>query len=297
MNRPGAAFKLTKWYLDCVDAEGRVGIAYWAAVSWHGVTVPWQRATVYSPSVDEGSLAGRSSRRANARDTAARVRSPMRNATARSPRTYTSLRATPPPAFVGEKLHWLASSASCEVEYERTVPPVTLRLLDGEHGTIDWQCEAPGARARFAVGGSRALEGTGYAERIEITMPPWHLPIDELRWGRWISDEAQHSVVWIDWRGPETRTWVLVDGRLVEGATVRDDGVSVPGGELALSGIRVLHEESVNSVVNAVPGLAHLARRIGLAMRDHKWRARGTWVARGDSPTPGWAVHEIVWMR
>ena len=61
--------------------------------------------------------------------------------------------------------------------------------------------EAPAAEVSVSLRGFAPLRGTGYAERILITIPPWRLPIRELRWGRWIGEAASRSVVWIDWRG------------------------------------------------------------------------------------------------
>jgi hypothetical protein len=263
---PPHPFTLTKWYLDCVDADGRAAIAYWATVAWYGVVVPWQRATLYDPG--------------------------------RAAREYTSLRATPPPGPDGDRLAWHAPAVSCELEYDRAAPAAALTLLDDARGAIRWRCEMPAARARCAFGGFRPFAGTGYAERIELTVAPWRIPIDELRWGRWIADDASRSVVWIDWRGEMPGTWVLVDGILAGSAAVRDDAVFLDHeASLTLDRGRTLHEESVAGVVRAVPGLAGLLRGTPLAMRDAKWCARAALATPGESPIPGWAIHEIVWMR
>ena len=60
---------------------------------------------------------------------------------------------------------------------------------------------------RFVVDASVVMawcfreEGTGYAERLELSIRPWRLPIRELRWGRFVSEGA--SMAWIDWQGAD----------------------------------------------------------------------------------------------
>src|SRR3954468_19183021 len=47
MRRNGPPFCLTKWYFDCVAADGRAVIAYWASLAWRDVVLTWQNVTLY----------------------------------------------------------------------------------------------------------------------------------------------------------------------------------------------------------------------------------------------------------
>ena len=49
MRRIGTPFTLTKWYFDCVDAEARAVIGYWASLAWRGVALTWQNVTLFEP--------------------------------------------------------------------------------------------------------------------------------------------------------------------------------------------------------------------------------------------------------
>ena len=55
--------------------------------------------------------------------------------------------------------------------------------------------------------------GLGYAERLVLTIPPWKLPIETLRWGRFLS--PSDWIVWIDWQGEHPQTIVYRNGARV----------------------------------------------------------------------------------
>ena len=109
---------------------------------------------------------------------------------------------------------WLQS-----VSIEARTPPIRRRLFESADGIVDWSCEMPRAKARIGE-----VRGDGYAELLRMTIPPWKLPIDELRWGRFIGGET--SVVWIEWRGPLPQKLVFVDGAATD-AVVCDDRVEL----------------------------------------------------------------------
>jgi hypothetical protein len=145
-----------------------------------------------------------------------------------------------------------------------------------------------------AFKGSAPMEVPGYAECIEMTLAPWLLPIRELRWGRWMSPTADRSVVWIDWRGDEARTWVLVDGARAPNASVRDDGVSTDGAELTIGVRRVLHDRLMSDIVAPVGPLRAALPASILAMRQSKWCSEAVLRDDAEHEIPGRAIHEVV---
>jgi hypothetical protein len=74
---------------------------------------------------------------------------------------------------------------------------------------IRWHCVCPNADATIRIGDD-TVQGLGYAEHLTMTLKPWRLPFDELRWGRFLS--AADTLIWIQWRGSMSRTWIWVDG-------------------------------------------------------------------------------------
>src|SRR5438034_9233880 len=181
------------------------------------------------------------------------------------------------------------------VSMEASAPPIRRRLFEGPDGIVDWSCEMPRAKARIGD-----VRGDGYAELLRMTGPPWKLPIDELRWGRFIGGET--SVAWIEWRGPLPQKLVFRDGVERDGV-VHDDRVELPlvGQALAcpdrlkpvpqravlhFGRDRVLADRTVG---DALPLLKWLFPRRIRNARERKWCSRATL-----GEVSGWAIHEIV---
>lgn len=254
-------FALEKWYLDVVEPDGSATIAYWASLTWSGVDVTWHNVCRY--------------------------------ALGAAPEERSSLRHVAPPLIADACVSWTSKRLELETAHDTTTPGLTVTLLDDARGRITWECVAPAARARVVSDGLRG-EGTGYAERITITVLPWEMPIKELRWGRWMSEDASVSLVWIDWRGPSPRRWVVYGGALRDDASVGDDGVALGAGRLALGTPRTLHDRSVGKLLRGITGLARVATHIPMAWEETKWCSRGTWTNAAGESAQGWAIHEIV---
>ncbi|MDP1889733.1 MAG: hypothetical protein Q8K55_02475 [Gemmatimonadaceae bacterium] len=254
-------FALEKWYLDVVEPDGSASIAYWASLTWMGVDVTWHNVCRY--------------------------------ALGAPPEERSSLRRVPPPSSVGGRIAWESKRLELETVHDAATPALSLTLLDDARGRVTWECVAPSARAHVVSDGVRS-EGTGYAERISMTVRPWEMPLDELRWGRWMSDDASVSLVWIDWRGPSPRRWVVCNGALNDDASVGDDGVALGRGRLALGAPRTLHDRSVNKLLRGITGLARVAARIPIGWEEAKWCSRATWTNAAGEHVQGWAIHELV---
>lgn len=254
-------FALEKWYLDAVDSDGSAAIAYWASLTWRGVDVTWHNVCRYARGA--------------------------------SPEERSSLRRVPPPCVVDGRVTWASKRLALETVHEPTTPGVAVTMLDDVRGRITWECLAPSALVRANDDGV-IRKGTGYAERISMTVLPWELPLDELRWGRWISDDATTSLVWVDWRGPAPQRWVIHNGTRCDDASVEDGGIALGAGRLALGTPRTLHDRSVGKLLRGITGLARVAAHIPIAWEETKWCSRGTWVGAAGENIQGWAIHEIA---
>jgi hypothetical protein len=168
-------------------------------------------------------------------------------------------------------------------------PVVEVRLMDEPAGSITWRCVQAGGRVAVTLPNGSRVEGLGYAEKLFMTVAPWAVPFDELRWGRFVSE--RHAVVWIHWRGGRERRWAFADGAAVEADVVDGTRVAWPGGSVEIGAARLLREVIVGkAVVGSFAAL--LPRRIARAA-DTKWVARGRFERAGES-APGWVVHERV---
>jgi len=256
------SFSLTKWYLDGVDHTGRSAIVYWTALGLGGLTITWHSVAIYEPG--------------------------------KEPYLRSSLAHSAEPEEVGGGLSWRADALGCTVTCERRLAPFGARLLEGDAGIVDWRCEAGAARTRMECAGQPALAGPGYAERLILTIPPWRLPIDELFWGRWVSDGGDRSVVWIDWRGAHPLTAVWTDGVRQPQAEVGGDRIVAGDDVLTLSAPRTLHARSVGDIVRTIGPVAALLPASWLAVEDRKCLSAGVLTAGGGTQESGWTIHERV---
>jgi hypothetical protein len=257
-----APFRLSKWYLDCISENGQTVIGYHAAVEWKSLSLS------YASCLHVGAQEAGAS-------------------------TTSLFREDPPQITNDGVIQWRSNKLACSGEWHPqcsdSIPPQC--LYDDETGFLTWQCHRPLAEARVRMGDSE-VRGLGYVEFLEMTIPPWKLPIDELHWGRFLSQNAYH--VWIVWRGPHPLTLVFLNGVRLSGVEVSETTVTWAGGRLALDDRSVLRNGSLGqTVLAAIPGADRLIPGTVLDTEECKWRSRGTLSDKGATHT-GWVIHEVV---
>jgi len=257
-------FRLTKYYADCVSEAGDTVIAYYG---W----VQWKRLTVHYSS----------------------LLTKIGNAPAR---TKYSIRKSEEPLSSGASFRWHSRNLHFEGQWKAVDGPHSETLFSSDDGGIEWHCLQPRANVEIRLGSHQTIRGFGYLERLEMTIAPWKLPIDELLWGRFLSDTT--SLVWIDWRGPQNRRVLLYNGEKIDAGEIPESGIAASsGGKLSFSGSVVLREGKLGTVALAALSAikSSLPSRI-LNVEEHKWRSRGHWLS--SQPSEGWAIHEVVkWPR
>jgi hypothetical protein len=260
--RGGASFTLSKWYFDCVAPDGRVVIGYWASLVWRRLALTWQNVVLY----ELGEV-------------------PVRRS---------SLMASPPPDVDGDAITWRAPALGCVIDVKSQQRPIEKRLLGAGTDVVEWRAEAPAAAVSVELDGFATVQGTGYAERLLITVPPWRLPIRELRWGRWLDAAPSRSVVWIDWRGESPRTWVFVDGIMAPSAVVTDECVSAGAVNVVVGERRTLEALAFSQIAATIPPLHAVVPKSLLALRQTRWCSSGTLQEGNAAALNGRAIHEVV---
>ena len=255
-------FVLTKWYLDSVDADGRSVIVYSTALSWRRARVGWHGVSVCEPG--------------------------------QSGTHRTNVGSMPLPARDGARVAWQADPLGCAVACTPSLPPFSQRLLDVPEGVLDWRCEAPAARVDVILAGAPALSGIGYAECLSLTLPPWRLPIEELRWGRFVSDDGRRSLVWIDWKGPHPRTDVFLDGRPQASPVVADGHVRAGEVRLAPATRRPLYSRALGSALAGLGPLLSMLPASWQEVEDTKWISRARLDGPAGAADDGWCIDELV---
>jgi len=258
---PKSKFQLTKWYADCVGHNGDAVILYCGIAKWRAITL---RYTSVLEAV-------------SGKQTAARY----------------SLRKSSMPVEQGATIQWQSNALGIMGVWERLDPPFETEVYETSEGVIRWRCLHPRSRATVNIARGKVVKGLGYVERLDMTLPPWKLPIRELRWGRFLSDSE--SLVWIDWKGSHACRIVLQNGSLVHATGVAEDEITLNGNScLRLTGGDVLRKGALGETALAIiPGLKRLFPSKILSVEECKWRSRAE-LWRADSKTSGWAIHEVV---
>lgn len=262
---------MTKWYLDCTTPCGELCIVYWGRVQIAGL------AMTYASVLEVGRGGERRERRTLLGGAEPQVH---------ADRVGVEI------SRLGVRGRWMAEADAIDVDLLRT-----------EQGRVRWGCVAPRAEVEVVVGDSTYL-GEGYVERMEMTVAPWRLPIDVLRWGRVIAGET--NVVWIRWEGSRPRTDAWVNGTLDPAAVIEDGEVRAGGVRVAMGegegghggARRVVRSGAIGATaLRDIPGLSAVVPAPLLEAREEKWVSRavvsgeiGGRVVRRE----GWAVHERV---
>ena len=248
--------KLSKWYLDCVTDSGDVSIAYIGTFEWGLFGLHYS--------------------------------SLLESADDRVTTTY-SLREQKEPAIGDNSISWTAEGLLTRAVWQSDSVAVHETILNSPEGLVEWHCLMPRARALF-----RDRVGLGYCEHLTMTIPPWKLPIDNLRWGRFIS--ASDWVVWIDWKGEFSRRIVYLNGKSVATLALEDDHLDFENAAcLSMDRSLVLREGPIGATaLSIIPGArTTLPVRI-LQVNEHKWRSRARLQLPGGATVEGWAIHEKV---
>lgn len=256
-------FALDKWYFDLIAADGAAFIGYTASLRWLGLTVGYDAFLLSPP---DG-----------------------------PPRERASLGSRHAPELRPDDVAWSSPGLGVSGTWLRTAPRVRRRLHEDGRGSVVWLCEMPRARARVAVGG-QALEGTGYVERLRMTLAPTDLPLDTLHWGRFHA--PGETLVWIAWQHGTAGSWIFRNGVRQARAGVIDQGIfGLNGGAfLEFNGRRALRDRYVLPALAAVPGLGRRAGGRLANLHETKWLGRG--VLHGNEAEPdGWLIHEEVTWR
>ncbi len=260
---PGKApsFLLSKWYLDCVTDNGDGIIVYVAELRWNS----WR--TRYASTLR---FFGDKMQSASSIRKCSLPESSLDQITLSLP-------------HLGVEGYWKGFTA-----------PIQRTILKNSDGAVIWNCLQPGSQVHVSLDRSIKMSGLGYAELLEISIPPWSLPLSELHWGRFVSENDM--LVWIDWRGPYSYHLAVHNGSEREIAVITTEEIrsADSGKQLTLDRSLVLRSGTLGETV--FPTWERLARAIPVKMLgvyERKWRSRGVLLTQGRT-SEAWVIHEVV---
>ncbi len=251
-----AAFHLSKWYLDCVTDSGDASIAYVGDLAWGPAHLHYSSL----------------------------LRSVGNSVTQRN-----SLRRPSLPVVNGSFISWNSAPFDFDAEWQADSTEVRETVFKNDEGSVDWRCLMPRAHVRAGHD-----SGLGYVEHLSMTIAPWKIPIQHLRWGRFCS--ASDWAVWIAWQGEFSKRILYLNGKSVPGATIEDEQITFDdGSRLLMDQSLILRKGPLGTTaLSSIPGVNKTFPARLLQVNECKWRSRARFESPGRSPVEGWALHEMV---
>lgn len=255
------AFHLSKCYVDCVGETGECAIAYHAHLRWGPIALGY----------------------------ASLLRHPPVDGTSSASTLHPGRAPVAAPGYVA----WNTPALDLSVSARSRSDPFARRVLQGPQGTVDWECLAPSAEVSLRCGPGFELSGLGYAERLQVSAPSWRLPIEQLRWGRFLT--TTRAIVWIGWWGPEPRTLVYDNARCQPDAVIEDGELRFGRCRLALNRQAVVRDGDLVEILRPIARLRALPVARAARIHETKWLSRGTLDDPAlSAPLHGWALQELV---
>jgi hypothetical protein len=170
-----------------------------------------------------------------------------------------------------------------------------IRLLyrESENNVLLWNCHHPKALAELTYKGI-IYKGFGYAETLFSSIKPWNLPIDELRWGRYLSDTF--TLIWICWAGTCPVNKMFLNGAEYNDAVFEDDLVIFGDGiyQLKFSEIKLIRKGKLSGLFSKIPLLKIFINSRFLNTLEIKYKAKTTFSKKSDFLSAGWSIFEVV---
>lgn len=251
------AFLLRKWYLDCVTDRGDTWIGYHAELRRGLLRLNYAASILNGVATDRVQIAG-----------------------------------TRAPEASGDSIDWPAPRLGVSASFRRLHAPFSRLIFEDRSGAVWWNCVAPlmegTVRLRHEV-----LGGRGYAECLEMTIAPWELPIDELRWGRFCG--LSESLTWIEWRDRHPLQLVVRNGKDAAASEISDSGVHLEDGTtLEMDSRRVIRSGSLEESVRIPTLFRRLVPRPIWGVREEKRLSEGRLTRPDSTMDRGWVIDELV---
>jgi len=254
-------FKLEKVYLDSVDESGNCFIIYLARVDFYFLRF-WYSGLLYSD--HKGLTIERTAFR--------RIQIPTS----------------------AELIVLNQKTIQIEGTWKRTDDPILISLnKTDEKNKLIWDCHHPKALTEVRFNND-IYKGIGYAERIILKISPDKLPIDELRWGRFLSDT--YTIIWINWKDRHPLNKIFLNGTEYNDSNIEEDRITFCNGIycLSFSGITILRKRKFADIFSEMPVLRIFFSSRTLNMIEAKFKARTTFSKNTANISKGWSIFELV---
>ena len=252
---------LEKQYFDCIDDRGNCFIIYRAELHYLCINIHYSEL-VFCDSEDV--TTGKS-----------------------------SLKKTIKPES-GKILKYFNTSLEIKGSWKRIdnlLPSYSFR--DSESKELIWNCHHPKTNTEIDYRGTR-FTGYGYAETLLLSIKPFNLPLDEIRWGRFLSDE--YSVIWMRWKGAFPLNKLYCNGVEYNDAEYGENSLNFHGGvyQLAFQEIATIRNGKLKSLFSKFPWMKIFFKKSILNTTENKYKSKSLLIYDKKVTATGWSIYEIV---
>jgi hypothetical protein len=177
---------------------------------------------------------------------------------------------------------------------KRADDPIVRSLYKvSENNELIWNCHHPKALAEIIYNGN-IYKGFGYAETLLSPIKPWNMPIDELRWGRFLSDS--YTLIWINLKGKYPVNKIFFNGIEYNDAVYENDIIIFDDGiyQLKFSEIQLIRKGRLSGLFSKMKLLKMFLNRRILNTVEIKYKAKITLSKNSVFLSNGWSLFELV---
>lgn len=253
-------FLLDKTYLDCIDDAGNCFILYAARLRFFFFNIHYTAFILsdHNNKITEGSAFTRS--HTSDDDNGFRFSN----------------------KGIGISGHW-----------QQAEHPVASILYSQSNAEVNWNCHHPLAACTLYYR-ERRFQGLGYAENILLSIEPWKLPIDELRWGRFLAPGI--AITWIQWLGKYPVNKIYLNGKEWNDAQHSFEAITFNEGKnkLVFSDSSSLRQVKFADHLRKVPLLKLFIPKGILNSVESKYKAVTAFTDDSGAIHHGWSIFEII---
>jgi hypothetical protein len=168
-----------------------------------------------------------------------------------------------------------------------------LSFKDAVNNELTWYCHHPKALTEIEYD-ETSHKGFGYGETLNLTIKPWNLPIEELRWGRFLTEN--YTIIWVDWKGNYPQHKLFCNGTEYNDSTFESGSIVFGGGVFSLifKEITVLRKGKLSGIFLKMPWMKIFFNRRILNSTETKYKAKTSLKLNGETKSTGWSLFEIV---
>lgn len=195
---------------------------------------------------------------------------------------------------IDNTIHFNNKFLKTNITLRRSDNPITRSLYkEGESNELVWNCHHPKALAEINYNG-KIFKGLGYAETLFCPINPVNLPVEEMRWGRFLSDS--NTLIWINWEDIHPLNKIFLNGVEYDDAVFENDNITFYNGiyKLIFSEIQVIRNGKLSGLFSKMKFLKIFFNSRLLDIIEIKYKAKA--ILSGDSVvlSTGWSIFEIV---